>query len=87
MDIVPTTITFTDAKGNHKDIRKTSGGMVPYDVCRNSYVKTDGTKGYTRALDSGFLSIMQWPDGTLAIKYNGQELRGFPATVRPTKGE
>ena len=87
MDISKTTITFTDFKGNVKNIRKTPKGMVPYDVCRQSYIKADGSKGYTPALDSGFLSIMQWDNGTLSIHYMGQELRGFPATVRPTKDE
>ena len=88
MDYVPTTITFSDANGSAKNIRKSQGGMVIYDLME-SYAKPDGGKGWKSAISSSMFSIMQWNNGTLAVKIFGKEFRGFPVTIRPqaTNGE
>ena len=82
MSIVKTIIAFADANGNPKAIRKTTGGMIPFDVCEG-YRKADGTTGYKTAISSSILSIMQWSNGNLKIKLLGVELTCFPATLRP----
>ncbi len=82
MSIVKTIIAFADKHGNPKAIRKTKGGMVPFDVCEE-YLKADGTTGYKPAFSSSILSIMQWSNGNLKLKVFGVELVCFPATLRP----
>ena len=84
MDTPLTTVSFVDANGQAKPIRKTSGGMIPFDICE-SYTKSDGTQGWARAFSSSIISIMQWPNGTFKIKVFGLEFRGYPATVRNTQ--
>tara|TARA_Y100000310_G_scaffold329178_1_gene398536 strand:- start:116 stop:418 length:303 start_codon:yes stop_codon:yes gene_type:complete len=82
MDFTPTTITFSDVNKKAKNIRKSKGGMVIFDLME-SYAKSDGKKGWKSAISSSMFSIMQWDNGTLAVKIFGREFRGFPVTIRP----
>lgn len=83
MDSVPTTITFVDAKGQPKNIRKTPGGMIPYDLME--VIKLSGGKSIYQKVFGSFVTLMMWPNGVLKVVVFGKELIAFPATIRPTK--
>ena len=78
-----TTITFVDAKGQPKNIRKTKGGMIPYDLME--VIELSGGKSFYQKVFGSFITMMMWSNGVLKVTVFGKELLAFPATIRPAK--
>ena len=80
-----TTVTFVDAKGQPKNIRKTKGGMIPYDLME--VIELSGGKSFYQKVFGSFITMMMWPNGVLKVTVFGKELLAFPATIRPVKAD
>ena len=79
----PTSITFVDAKGQPKNIRKTQGGMIPFDLMQ--VTKLSSGKNHYQKVFGNLVTLMMWSNGVLKVTVFGYELLAFPATIRPSK--
>ena len=83
-EIPLTVIKYTDFNGRAKNVFKTEGGMIPYDLGIQHPKDPSTGKAFFEKLFGDLVKVFMWSNGNLKVVILGKEFRAYPSVIRPT---